>query len=186
MTKPEFKLDDSALLIVDMISDFSFPDGDKLVRHAEEAAPAIAAIRARFQSQKRPVIYVNDNFDRWTSEFSELVDWASRGGSLGRKIVDLLLPGDDDYFILKPRHSAFYETALPSLLKKLDVQKLVITGVAGDSCVLSSAMDAHMRGFPAWVPANASASLTVKRNVRAMQFLSESLECDIEPVKLDP
>lgn len=111
-----------------------------------------------------------------------IVDWASRGGSPGRPIVDRLLPAMDDYFILKPRHSAFYETALPSLLTRLEAQRLAIVGVAGDSCVLSSALDAHIRKFPVWVPSNATASLTEESNARAMQFLAESLGCEIASI----
>jgi nicotinamidase-related amidase len=54
-------------------------------------------------------------------------------------------------------------------------------GVAGDACVLSSALDAHIRKFDLWVPADASASLSRERNVRAMRFLNESLGCDVTP-----
>ncbi len=175
-------LEKSALLIVDMISDFGFSDGGKLVIEAGKAAGRMAKARALFRSRELPIIYVNDNFDRWNMGFSELVDWASRGGSRGRGIVDLLLPAGDDYFILKPKHSAFYETALPSLLEKLDVRRLAIVGVAGDSCVLSSALDAHIRNFPVWVPSDASASLTEDRNTRAMEFMDESLGCDTTPI----
>lgn len=175
-------LHQAALLIVDMISDFGFPDGEKLAAEAEKVVGHMAQVRRLFRDRGRPVIYVNDNFDQWNFGFSELVDWARRDDSRGRAIVGSLLPADDDYFILKPRHSAFYETALPSLLERLEVRRLAIAGVAGDACVLSSALDAHIRQFPVWVPANASASLTGQRNARAMEFLAESLGCDTHPV----
>jgi nicotinamidase-related amidase len=175
-------LEQSALLIVDMINDFSFPDGDRLVREAEKVAGRIAVAKALYRARSLPVIYVNDNFDLWTMGFSELVDWASRGGSRGRPIVDQLLPTPEDYFILKPKHSAFYETALPSLLEKLEVAQLTIAGIAGDSCVLSSAMDAHIRGFKVRIPSDTVASLTQIRNRRALQFMDESLGCDISPI----
>jgi nicotinamidase-related amidase len=175
-------LHQSALLIVDMINDFGFPNGEKLVIEAEKAVEHIAMVRTLFRDRGCPVIYVNDNFDQWNFGFSELVDWARRHDSRGRAIVERLLPAEDDYFILKPRHSAFYETALPSLLDRLDVRRLAIVGVAGDACVLSSALDAYIRRFPVWVPANASASLTGQRNVRAMEFLAESLGCDTHPI----
>lgn len=182
MKEPGDRLARSALLIVDMISDFGFPDGDRLARQAEKVVSGMVRARTLFQSRGLPVIYVNDNFDHWNMGFSEIVDWASRGGSRGRGIIDRLLPAHDDYFILKPKHSAFYETALPSLLEKLEVKRLAIVGVAGDACVLSSALDAHIREFPVWVPSDASASLTDERNTRAMEFLAESLGCDTKPV----
>lgn len=175
-------LHQSALLIIDMISDFGFPDGEKLFVEAEKAIGHMVQVRTLFRGRGLPVIYVNDNFDHWNLGFSGLVDWAQRRDSRGRAIVERLLPAEEDYFILKPRHSAFYETALPSLLDRLDVRRLAIVGVAGDACVLSSALDAYIRQLPVWVPANASASLTAKRNTRAMEFLAESLGCDTHPV----
>ena len=180
MTTPD-TLDHSALLIIDMISDFGFPDGEKLAAEAGKAVDHMVKVRRLFRSQRRPVIYVNDNFKQWTRDFHDLVEWASRPGSRGSAMVDLLRPASDDFYILKPRHSAFYETPLPSLLDQLGVRELTIVGVAGDSCMLSSAMDAHIREFPVWVPSDASASLTGERNVRAMQFLGESLGCDVRP-----
>lgn len=175
---------EAALLIVDMVSDFGFPDGGKLAAEAEKVVGHMVEVRRMFRARGRPVIYVNDNFGHWNFGFSELVAWACRDDSRGRGIVARLRPAKDDYFILKPRHSAFYETALPSLLERLEVRRLAIAGVAGDACVLSSALDAHIRQFPIWVPANASASLTGKRNDRAMEFLAESLGCDTRPVDL--
>lgn len=182
MTSRDGKNDASVLLIIDMINDFGFTDGDTLAAEAEKVAGRIAEARAWFNRRSLPVVFVNDNFDRWNASFSELAAWAGREGSRGRAIVERLRPAPEDYFILKPKHSAFYETALPSLLQKLGARRLVITGIAGDSCVLSSAMDAHIRDFDVWVPADASASLTAERNDRAMQFMAESLGCDITPL----
>jgi nicotinamidase-related amidase len=181
MTTHCTSMEHSALLIIDMISDFSFPDGDVLAAEAGKVVDNMVRIRRLFRSRRRPVIYVNDNFRQWNKGFRDLVDWAARIGSRGSTLVDLLRPATDDFYILKPRHSAFYETALPSLLDDLGVHALTIVGVAGDACVLSSAFDAHIRKFALWVPADASASLSRERNVRAMQFLGESLGCDITP-----
>ena len=180
MTAPDTSLDHSALLIIDMISDFGFPDGDKLAAEAGKAVDNMAKVRQLFRGKERPVIYVNDNFKQWTRDFHDLVEWARRPDSRGRAMVELLHPAEDDFYILKPRHSAFYETPLPSLLDQLGVHALTIVGVAGDSCVLSSAMDAHIREFAVHVPSDASASLTAERQVRAMQFLGESLGCDVK------
>lgn len=181
MTTPGPSLEHSALLIIDMISDFSFPDGDVLAAEAGKVVDNMVRVRRLYRSRRRPVIYVNDNFGQWNKGFRDLVDWAARIGSRGSALVDLLRPASDDFYILKPRHSAFYETALPSLLDDLGVRELAIVGVAGDACVLASAFDAHIRKFGLWVPADASASLSRERNARAMQFLGQSLGCDISP-----
>jgi nicotinamidase-related amidase len=181
MTTPGTSMEHSALLIIDMISDFGFPDGDVLAAEADKVVDNMVRVRRLFRGRRRPVIYVNDNYRHWNKGFRDLVDWAARIGSRGSALVNLLRPATDDFYILKPRHSAFYETALPSLLDDLGVHALTIVGVAGDACVLSSALDAHIRKFDLWVPADASASLSHERNVRAMRFLGESLGCDITP-----
>ncbi|HEY9131945.1 MAG TPA: isochorismatase family cysteine hydrolase [Dyella sp.] len=172
----------SALLIVDMISDFLFPEGEALVRQARSIVKPISLLAARFRRSGWPVVYVNDNFGQWHLSFPELVRWVQRGESLGREIAAAIAPVDSDYFILKPRHSAFYETALPSLLRTLDTHRLALVGLAGDACVLATAMDAHMREMAVWIPADATASLTQQRNRRALDFLHESMQCDIRTV----
>ena len=62
-------------------------------------------------------------------------------------MVVQLLPEKDDYFVLKPKHSAFYQTNLEILLNYLGVRTLIMTGMAADICVLFSANDAYMRDF---------------------------------------
>lgn len=164
-----------ALLIIDMISDFGFEDGEQLAAHAAPVLGNMARLKARFHAEARPVIFVNDNYGRWDTSFADLVAWAQRDGSRGRAIVRTLQPRPGDLFVLKPQHSGLYQTPLPALLENLGVGKLVIIGVAGDSCVLNTAMDAHMRKLDLWVPNDAVASVTPERNERALAHLRESL-----------
>lgn len=171
-----------ALLIIDMISDFNFADGKCLAAHAARVADNMARLKARFTAEALPVVFVNDNYGRWDASFDDLVSWAQRDGSRGRAMVEQLRPAAGDLFVLKPQHSGFYQTPLPSLLASLEVGKLVIIGVAGDSCVLNTAMDAHMRKFDLWVPCDAVASVTPERNQRALAHLRESLQIHTGPV----
>lgn len=171
-----------ALLIIDMISDFNFEGGTDLAANVRRVVGNMARLKERFQTDGKPVVFVNDNYGRWDANFADLVSWARRGDSIGRDIVDALLPTGRDLFVLKPRHSGFYQTPLPSLLESLEVGKLVIVGVAGDSCVLNTAMDAHMRKFELWVPNDAVASITTERNERALGHLCESVQVHTGPV----
>ena len=171
-----------ALLIIDMISDFNFADGERLAAHAARVADNMARLKARFTTDGLPVVFVNDNYGRWDASFDDLVTWAQRDGSRGRTMVEQLQPAFGDLFVLKPQHSGFYQTPLPSLLTSLKVGKLVIMGVAGDSCVLNTAMDAHMRKFDLWVPCDAVASVTPERNQRALEHLRESVQVHTGPV----
>jgi nicotinamidase-related amidase len=73
-------------------------------------------------------------------------------------VARLLTPTERDYFVLKPRHSAFYCTALEVLLARIKAHTLVITGFATNICVFFTANDAHMRGYDVVVPADCTAS----------------------------
>ena len=173
---------DAALLIIDVINDFSFPRGDDLVHQMDPVVDAIDALRRRADALQRPVIHVNDNFGRWRSNFAQVIEWCRREGGRGADVATRLSPRESDYFVLKPGQSGFYQTPLPALLEYLKVSRLVLTGVAGDQCVMTTAMDAHIRDYHLWVPANATASLTPKRNRRALDHISEVLGGSIAPV----
>jgi nicotinamidase-related amidase len=128
-----------------------------------------------------PTIYANDNFGRWRSDFRKLVGYCLENEVLGREMVGLLKPDDDDYFILKPRHSAFYLTNLDLLLKYLGVDTLILTGVAGDICVLFTANDAYMREFRVIVPSDCIASENARNNQVALELMQRVLKADIRP-----
>lgn len=177
-----FRPERSALLIIDMINDLEFEGGEALLEQAMPVASAIAHLRDWYRAHGLPVIYANDNFGRWHSDFAKVIEHSRRVGSRGGALSDGLLPGVEDYFILKPRHSAFYETPLSTLLEKLGIQALTLAGIAGDDCVLRTALDAQMRGYPLWVPADGIAAQTPLRNQRALACMQEVAQADISRI----
>ncbi len=162
-----------ALLVVDMISTWDFADADKLAPAALAIAPRIGALKQRCVRAGVPVIYVNDNRDRWRSEFRELVRVSIAESATGAAIAGSLLPHDDDYSVLKPKHSAFYATPLDLLLRHLRVRRLVIAGVASDQCIVMSAAEARMRDYEVIVPGDCVAAQTPARNAGALRHLDE-------------
>ena len=106
-----------AILLIDVINDLEFPEGEQLLEHAVPMAKAIAALKQRARQAGVPVVYVNDNFGRWQSNFNSQVEHCLRDGVRGQPVVELLRPDDDDYFVLKPKHSGFFSTALDVLLR---------------------------------------------------------------------
>ena len=151
----------TALLIIDLISDFSFKDGEKLFPHALQAAENIAALKTKAKASGVPVIFVNDNYGRWNDDFSGYKKYVRENSEKGRKVLGLIEPEADDYFILKPQRSGFYATALGVLLLSLDVSTVIVTGVTTDICVLFTAHDAYMRGFHVGVPGDCSAAAAI-------------------------
>ncbi|HRO60294.1 MAG TPA: isochorismatase family cysteine hydrolase [Burkholderiaceae bacterium] len=169
----------TALLIVDMINLLDFPEGRQLLAQALPAARRIAALKRRLKAAGIPTIYVNDNFTHWHSDFRQIVAMCSAPSSLGAPLAAELVPDDDDYTVLKPRHSAFFATPLAVLLEQLEVRRTIVTGVAGDACVLASASDAHVRGLEVIVPADCVASITAERNRNALALMKSSMRLDI-------
>ena len=170
-----------ALLLIDFINDFEFEGGERLFPRALEAARATARLKRRAESAGVPVVYCNDNFGRWRSDFRALLERCLGEPVRGRPIAELLRPGKDDYFVLKPRHSGFLSSALDVLLKHLEVDTLVLTGVAGDFCVLFTAQDAYMRGFELLVPRDCIASDPDEDNRRALAHLEKTCKAATGP-----
>lgn len=150
-----------------------------MLGRATQAAKQIAKLKKRMRARHIPVIYVNDNFGKWHSDWRKIFDESSQKNAAGKEIADLLRPEEDDYFILKPKHSGFYLTALELLLADLSVKHLILTGVAGNLCVLFTAHDAHMRDFEVTVPKDCIASNTVKDNDLALHQIKDVLKLSV-------
>jgi nicotinamidase-related amidase len=172
---------DVALLLLDVINDLDFEGGEKLLVHARPAADRIAALKARAKRQRIPAIYVNDNYGRWQSDFKRLVAHCLEDDVPGRALVEILRPEDDDYFVLKPKHSGFYSTTLDVLLDYLTVRTVILTGFAGNICVLYTANDAYMRDFRLVVPCDCVASEEAGENEYALRQMQRFLKADVRP-----
>ena len=164
-----------ALLLVDVINEFGFPGGEALARRALPVARNIASLTARARQAKVPCIYVNDNFGRWRSDFGAVVEHCGRRGSAGAPVVRLLMPQTADYFVLKPKHSGFYETCLGVLLSHLGARTLIITGFSAESCVSFTAHDAYLRDYALVVPHDGTASCQASHKRVALAHLASSL-----------
>jgi nicotinamidase-related amidase len=161
-----------ALLVVDMINTFDFEGGSALAREAQALVPRMLRLRAAFSAAKLPVIHCNDNFGHWRSDFHAVVERCAAPRARGARIARRLHPDPHEYFVLKPKHSAFLATPLDLLLRSLGVRALAITGIASDDCVLATAFDARMRDYEVTVVADASAAQTAARHRRAMTLLT--------------
>lgn len=168
---------DAALLLIDVINDFDFPEGEQLLRLALPVGQNIARLKQRAKEAGIPAIYVNDNFGRWRSDFKKIVDHCRDEGK-GKEFVERLLPEEDDYFVLKPKHSGFYSTSLSLLLTHLTAKNLILTGIAGNNCVLVTANDAYMRDFKLFVPADCVVSNTDEENQHALKQMETILKAD--------
>jgi nicotinamidase-related amidase len=175
-----------ALLLIDVINRMEFEGSEALVRHAVPMAHRIAALKRRARDAGIPVVYINDNFGRWQSDFRSVVQHCLHDGVPGEEVARILQPEQTDYFVLKPKHSAFFATTLDTLLDYLGAKTLIMTGIAANICILFSANDAYMRDYDIIVPADCVASNTTEENDYALKQIRTVLKGDVTPsVDLD-
>jgi nicotinamidase-related amidase len=156
------------MLLVDFMNPLDFDGARDLAPKAIAAAKKALALKRRCRAERVPVIYANDNFGHWASQFSEVVRSCVAAGGDAAQLASLLAPEEGDLSVLKPRHSAFYGTPLEFLLDELRAECLIITGLTTDSCVLFTAGDAFLRGFKVWVPADCVAAKSAAAQRRAL------------------
>jgi nicotinamidase-related amidase len=158
-----------------------FEGSESLVRYAEAMAPRLRALKRRARAAGLPTIYIKDNFGKWRSDFRATVAYCLKTGVPGNNVARLLKPDATDYFVLKPKQSAFYGTTLDTLLRELGTTTVILTGVAGDNCVLFSANDAYMRDLKLFIPSDCIASDTEAENHNALQLMKKVVKADIRP-----
>ena len=165
-----------ALVLIDVINDFEYDTGPELLEHALPVADRLAALKARCQEAKIPVVYVNDNFGKWRSDQRTLIEHCLNDGVRGEPFVRKLLPGETDYFVLKPKHSGFYSTTLDTLLTYLGVRTLILTGLTTDLCVLFTASDAYLRDLHLIVPSDCVAAPDRDEHEHALRHMARVLD----------
>lgn len=167
----------SALLVVDMLHDYDHADGDRLRETAAAAVPRIAQLIGSAAAAGVPVIYVNDNHDRWQFDRRELVEFAREAA--GPELIDPIAPPPDAPFVMKARHSAFYGSSLEYLLTLRGVGRLVLTGQVTEQCILYSALDAYIRHFRVVVPADACAAIDDSLAEAALEMMRRNMHAEV-------
>ncbi len=173
----------TALLIVDMLSAYDFEDAERLAENVESALPLMHRLVDRAREQDAPIIYVNDNLGSWRSDQDALVEQVV-GGEYGR-LVKPIVPAEDALFVVKARHSIFYETPLEYLLRQEEIERVVMTGQVTEQCILYSALDAHIRHIPVIVPRDAVAHIEpdlAEAALRMMELNMDVSVCDTADV----
>jgi nicotinamidase-related amidase len=168
-----------ALLLVDVINDLEFPGGERLVRHTAALARCLTALRRRARRANVPCIYANDNFGRWRSDFTAQVEHCLSDGVRGGALARALKPTPEDYFVLKPKHSAFFQTCLGLLLEHLGVRTLLIGGISTDSCVSFTAHDAFLRGYSLIVLRDGCAAMDSRAHQTALAQMRRVLGAQV-------
>jgi nicotinamidase-related amidase len=166
------------LVLIDVINDFEFEGADEIFHNTMLIAQNLTELRRRAKSAGIPVVYANDNFGKWRSDFRKLVEHCLNDNVKGKPLAEMLRPDEDDYFVLKPKHSAFYSTTLDVLLVYLKARTLILAGITGNICVLFSASDAYMRDYELIIPADCIASPSHEDNLYALAQIKNILKAN--------
>ena len=169
----------TALLLIDFMNPLDFAGGRKLAPGAIAAARRTAALKTRLVRGRVPVIYCNDNFGQWDSDFHAVVDHCLALGGAPRTLAELLAPAPRDLSILKPRHSAFFGTPLEFLRDEMRIQRLVLTGLAADNCIMFTAHDAYLRKYALRIPSDCVAAERDADRRTALSYLARVTKADV-------
>jgi nicotinamidase-related amidase len=173
----------TALLLIDVINDLAFEGSEALVAEAEPMANRLSALKRSAIRAGIPAIYINDNFGQWRSDFRQTVAHCTARSSPGWRVSRRLRPTARDYFVLKPKHSGFYDTTLDTLLGMLQIRRVILTGIAGNICVLFTANDAYMRDLQILAPADCIVSNTSADNDHALRQIEIVLKGNVTASK---
>lgn len=170
-------LDKTAVVFVDLINTFDFPGSERLLENTKEILPNIIKLKQFAKNNDLPVIYVNDHYGLWQADFNKIFEYCTNENS--KEVIAQIKPTSDDYFLIKPQHSAFFQTPLQSLLTELDKAHLILAGVAGDICILFTAKDAYMHQMDLTIPSNCMASEEKENNDYALYLMQSVMKANI-------
>jgi nicotinamidase-related amidase len=166
-----------ALLVIDILNDFNFKHGKTLATHTQKIVEPLLKLTNYSREKDIPVIYINDHYGLWQANLDKIYNHCQN--EVSNSIIKPLCPNEKDYFLIKPKHSAFFGTALHMLLHEIGVNTLIITGVAGNICVLFTANDAYMRNFNLIIPEDCVASVSNEDNLYALKMMKNVLSATI-------
>ncbi len=172
---------ETVLLVIDVINDLEFPEGDQLLEHMLPMARELASLKQAARAAGIPVVYVNDNFGRWRSDFHAQIEHCLHDDVRGEPVVKLLRPEHEDYFILKPQQSGFAATPLELMLDHFGAKTVILSGVATHMCVLFTAADAYQRGYQITVSRDCVAANTVEDTQHALYVMQSGMRAVTRP-----
>ena len=168
----------TALLVIDMLNPYDHEDAEPLAESVRDKLPRIVELRDHAAGGSDTLtVYVNDNGDRWEADRGTLIELALEGEH--PDLVEPIVPREEVPFMMKGRHSIFYETALHHLLRINDVGRVILTGQVTEQCILYSALDAYIRGYEIVVPHDAVAHIHPELGEAALKMMERNMHADL-------
>jgi nicotinamidase-related amidase len=159
------------LLVVDVLDDFDHENAEPLLASFRSRGATMARAIALAREAGVPVIYVNDDRDRWDSDAPALAREAASGP--GGDVIRQIAPRDGDRVLLKHRYSAFDHTALDLLLGAESTERVLVMGAATEGCVVQTALDAREHGLKATILVDACATTDAELEATALRYAED-------------
>jgi nicotinamidase-related amidase len=156
------------VLIVDMVKDFIY--GKLKTERAQWIIPPIQKLAAAARNAGRPVVYVGDAHLPTDPEMDVWGEHAMRGTAEAQTIPELE-PQGGDYVLEKRTYSAFYETGLDLLLRRLGVDSVIIAGLHTNICDRHTSADAFHRGYKVIIPQDCVQALTNEDHESGLEYI---------------
>jgi nicotinamidase/pyrazinamidase len=170
--------DKKALLVIDMLNDFVLDGAPLKIPHVEKIIEPVKRETEKARNEGYPVIYLCDSHNKNDREFKMFPPHAVKNTE-GSKIIEELKPQGTDIILRKSTFSAFFGTDLDKVLKRLNIKKLIFTGVATSICVLYTVVDALMRDYGVYIVEDAVIGLNPEDHRFALKQMERVLKVNI-------
>jgi nicotinamidase-related amidase len=167
----------TALIVIDMLNHYEHEDAEPLMESVREKLPTLTELVSHARDSDVLTIYVNDNHGDWSAARAELSERALRGSA--PELVEPILPEPELPFVVKARHSIFYETQLEYVLRQEEVDRILLTGQVTEQCILYSALDAYVRHFDVSVMVDAVAHIHADLADAALRMMERNMRAHL-------
>ena len=165
-----------AVLVIDVINDFV--SGVMGSERSSRVIDPIGRLLEHARSSGIPIIYASDSHTPDDREFDLWPDHAMEG-SWGAQVVDEIKPRPGDHIVNKHCYSAFHDTELDDLLKSLEVDTVIITGIVTNVCVQHAAADAYFHGYDIVVPEDCVQARSDGEQEAGLQYMRRNYRAEI-------
>jgi nicotinamidase-related amidase len=166
-------------MVIDMLNRYEHADASVLVESVRQCLPAMRRIIDAARERGVLLVYVNDCFGDWSANAATLSEQAH--GGRAPELVEPIVPDPGDPFVIKARHSIFYETQVEYLLRQEGVQRVTLIGQVTEQCILYSALDGYVRHFEVAVAPDAVAHIHADLASAALRLMELNMHARMVP-----
>ena len=170
-------------MVIDMLNRYEHDDAGALIASVRQSLPGIRRMIDAAREREVLLVYVNDCFGDWSANAATLSEQACGGEA--PELVEPILPDPRDPFVVKARHSIFYQTQVEYLLRQEGVQRVVLIGQVTEQCILYSALDGYVRHFEVAVAPGAVAHIHADLASAALRLMELNMHARLVPAGAD-